>query len=60
MSWDLGQSPYVVDIEVVAAEIDGLGHANNAAYVSWLERCAPIRFWARACDSIRWSVTASR
>ena len=40
MSWDLGQSPYVVDIEVVAAEIDGLGHANNAAYVSWLERCA--------------------
>ena len=40
MSWDLGEPPYVVDIEVVAAEIDGLGHANNAAYVSWLERCA--------------------
>ncbi len=40
MSWDLAQPPYVVDITVAAAEIDGLGHANNAAYVSWLERCA--------------------
>ncbi|MDP2244076.1 thioesterase family protein [Pseudomonas sp.] len=39
MSWDLA-NPFVVDIQVVADDIDGLGHANNAVYVSWLERCA--------------------
>src|SRR5262245_7236042 len=39
MSWDL-PDPFVIDIEVKAEDIDGLGHANNAVYVSWLERCA--------------------
>ena len=39
MSWDLA-NPFVIDISVVADDIDGLGHANNAVYVSWLERCA--------------------
>ncbi|HZX52924.1 acyl-CoA thioesterase [Pseudomonas sp. XK-1] len=39
MSWDLA-NPFVIDIEVVDEDIDGLGHANNAVYVSWLERCA--------------------
>ncbi|MGE8359986.1 acyl-CoA thioesterase [Pseudomonas sp.] len=39
MSWDLAD-PFVIDISVTAEDIDGLGHANNAVYVSWLERCA--------------------
>ena len=39
MSWDL-PTPFTVDLTVTAADIDGLGHANNAVYVSWLERCA--------------------
>ena len=39
MSWDLA-NPFVIDIQVSADDIDGLGHANNAVYVSWLERCA--------------------
>jgi len=39
MAWDLPE-PFVIDISVNAEDIDGLGHANNAVYVSWLERCA--------------------
>jgi acyl-CoA thioester hydrolase len=39
MSWDL-PAPFVIDLTVRAEDIDGLGHANNAVYVSWLERCA--------------------
>lgn len=39
MNWDLDK-PFIVDIEVGAQDIDGLGHANNAVYVSWMERCA--------------------
>ncbi|WP_137885395.1 thioesterase family protein [Pseudomonas sp. 2FE] len=39
MSWDL-PTPFTIDLQVVAEDIDGLGHANNAVYVSWLERCA--------------------
>jgi acyl-CoA thioester hydrolase len=39
MNWDM-PNPFVIDIKVVADDIDGLGHANNAVYVSWLERCA--------------------
>ena len=39
MNWEL-PAPFVIDIEVTAEDIDGLGHANNAVYVSWLERCA--------------------
>jgi acyl-CoA thioester hydrolase len=39
VNWDLDK-PFIVDIEVGAQDIDGLGHANNAVYVSWMERCA--------------------
>jgi acyl-CoA thioester hydrolase len=39
MSWDL-PSPFIIDLCVAAADIDGLGHANNAVYVTWLERSA--------------------
>ena len=39
MSWRL-PDPFVIAIEVKSEDIDGLGHANNAVYVSWLERCA--------------------
>ncbi len=39
MNWDM-PNPFVIDIKVEADDIDGLGHANNAVYVSWLERCA--------------------
>lgn len=39
MSWGL-PDPFVIDIVVQPEDIDGLGHANNAVYVSWLERCA--------------------
>jgi acyl-CoA thioester hydrolase len=39
VSWDLS-NPFVIEIQVTADDIDGLGHANNAVYVSWLERCA--------------------
>ena len=39
MSWDL-PTPFGIDLQVGADDIDGLGHANNAVYVSWLERCA--------------------
>ncbi|KPW95514.1 Uncharacterized protein ALO50_01479 [Pseudomonas syringae pv. cerasicola] len=39
MVWDRA-TPFVIDLNVGAEDIDGLGHANNAVYVSWLERCA--------------------
>ncbi|MDC3734850.1 acyl-CoA thioesterase [Pseudomonas syringae pv. syringae] len=39
MVWDRA-TPFVIDLNVAAEDIDGLGHANNAVYVSWLERCA--------------------
>ncbi|CAM4125484.1 hypothetical protein CCOS865_01503 [Pseudomonas reidholzensis] len=39
MSWDLA-SPFIIDLRVGNDDIDGLGHANNAVYVTWLERCA--------------------
>ena len=39
MDWDLPM-PYIRTLEVVQAEIDGMGHANNAAYVVWCEQCA--------------------
>ena len=43
MSWDL-PGPFVLEIEVGAEHIDVLGHANNAVYVGWMERCA----WAHS------------
>lgn len=36
-AWDR-ESPFIIDLQVGAEDIDGLGHANNAVYVSWLER----------------------
>ena len=39
MNWDR-PDPFTLDIRVQSEDIDGLGHANNAVYVSWLERCA--------------------
>lgn len=39
MNWDL-PDPFVFELDVVANDIDELGHANNAVYVRWMERCA--------------------
>ena len=39
MGWDRA-TPFIIDLQVGAEDIDGLGHANNAVYVTWLERCA--------------------
>ncbi|WP_213876646.1 thioesterase family protein [Pseudomonas sp. dw_358] len=39
MNWDR-TTPFIIDLQVGPDDIDGLGHANNAVYVSWLERCA--------------------
>jgi acyl-CoA thioester hydrolase len=39
MVWDRTE-PFIIDLAVSAEDIDGLGHANNAVYVTWLERCA--------------------
>lgn len=39
MNWDL-PTPFTIELSVGADDIDGLGHANNAVYVSWLERAA--------------------
>lgn len=39
MKWDL-QNPFIDNVLVQTEDIDELGHANNAVYVRWLERCA--------------------
>jgi acyl-CoA thioester hydrolase len=39
LTWDR-PAPHTLDIVVGAADIDELGHTNNAVYVRWLERCA--------------------
>ncbi|MEB2869024.1 acyl-CoA thioesterase [Pseudomonas rhizosphaerae] len=39
MNWDR-PTPFVIALKVQPDDIDGLGHANNAVYVTWLERCA--------------------
>lgn len=39
MDWDYPK-PYTHEIIVRAADIDGMGHANNACYVVWCETCA--------------------
>lgn len=39
MIWDQPDA-FIIDIDVEAEHIDELGHANNAVYVVWLERCA--------------------
>ncbi|PVZ16179.1 MULTISPECIES: thioesterase family protein [unclassified Pseudomonas] len=39
MNWDAPE-PFTLPLSVGPEDIDGLGHANNAVYVTWLERCA--------------------
>jgi acyl-CoA thioester hydrolase len=39
MIWDQTDA-FIIDFIVEAEHIDELGHANNAVYVTWLERCA--------------------
>lgn len=42
MGWDRA-TPFVIDLQVAAEDIDGLGHANNAVYVTWRTlRLAPL------------------
>lgn len=39
LSWDY-PGPHLRSIRIVKADIDGMGHANNACYVVWCEQCA--------------------
>lgn len=39
MDWDY-PDPYTREVTVQAADIDGMGHTNNACYVIWCEQCA--------------------
>ncbi len=39
MQWDF-PSPFSIEVQVEAADIDGLQHTNNAVYVKWCERVA--------------------
>ena len=39
MNWDHPQ-PFTKNVLVNDADIDALGHANNTAYVRWMEQCA--------------------
>lgn len=43
IDWDHPQ-PFLIELMVEEQDIDHLKHANNAAYVRWLERCA----WAHS------------
>jgi acyl-CoA thioester hydrolase len=37
--WDFPE-PYVLSVTVTQADVDELGHANNAVYVRWMDRAA--------------------
>jgi acyl-CoA thioester hydrolase len=39
VNWDHPQ-PFTVTLRVSDSDIDALGHANNTAYVRWMEQCA--------------------
>lgn len=39
MQWDYPE-PFMEQIRVTDADIDGMGHTNNACYVVWCERAA--------------------
>ena len=39
MQWDC-PNPFITDIIVSPNDIDGLGHANNSAYIKWAEKAA--------------------
>lgn len=44
MKLDYLAKPFTLDIHVDTSDVDGLGHVNNAVYVTWMERCA----WAHS------------
>jgi len=39
VNWDHPQ-PFTINVRVNDTDIDALGHANNTAYVRWMEQCA--------------------
>ena len=39
MDWDY-PTPFTRQLTVSGADIDGMGHVNNACYVVWCEDCA--------------------
>jgi acyl-CoA thioester hydrolase len=41
--WDRPR-PFVVEVDVVATDIDAYGHVNNAVYLGWFDRAA----WAHS------------
>jgi acyl-CoA thioester hydrolase len=43
--WDHPQ-PFVVEVDVVVADIDAYGHVNNAVYLGWFDRAA----WAHSAS----------
>lgn len=43
MQW-LYRDPFTLQVSVSAADMDELGHTNNAVYVKWCEQCA----WAHS------------
>lgn len=45
MKWDR-ENPFVFEVQVSDADIDGLGHANHSVYVKWLEACS----WAHSLE----------
>jgi acyl-CoA thioester hydrolase len=38
-SFDLA-NPHVIELEVLAADIDAYGHVNNSVYLTWFDRVA--------------------
>jgi acyl-CoA thioester hydrolase len=44
-----GPAPFLVTITAGAADIDQLGHVNNAVWVRWMEEVA-TRHWMAAAD----------
>ncbi|MDH4559062.1 acyl-CoA thioesterase [Pseudomonas sp. BN417] len=39
MNWDR-PNPFLIEVVVGNADIDGLGHVNHSIYVKWLEQCS--------------------
>ena len=52
--WDFAE-PHLIEVEVNAADIDGLDHTNNAVYVGWCEQVA----WSHS-DSLGLDLAAYR
>lgn len=45
LCWDR-ESPFIIDVEVAAEDIDGLNHTNNTVYVKWCEASG----WQHSCS----------